>query len=452
MYPRMLSLTLLLIAAPVFADDWPQWLGPKRDGVWRETNLIEKFPKDGPKVLWRTPIGEGYSGPAVANGKVYITDRIVAKGAATPKSPFDGKSKVDGTERVHCLDEKTGQILWTHSYECPYQISYAAGPRTTPVVEGDKVYTLGAMGDLYCLDAGKGTVVWHKNLLTDYAKTVPFWGFAASPLIDGDRLILLVGGPGSVAVALDKASGKELWKAVSAAEPGYAPPVIHTVGGKRQLLIWNPETINGLDPESGKIYWSHHFARGKNKQLKAGLSVSMPRLDGDKLFLTAFYEGALLLKLNGTDAPTEIWRSGGRSEQPDDTKGLHSIMPTPVIKDGHIYGICSYGELRCLDEKTGERVWSTHDATGGKSVRWANAFLVEQGDRFFLFNEHGELIIARLTPKGYEEISRANILEPTNTLAGPPGRRVIWSHPAFADQSCFARNDREIIRVSLGKE
>jgi len=225
-----------------------------------------------------------------------------------------------------------------------------------------------------------------------------------------------------------------------------------TLGGKKTLLIWTPEALNALDPVTGKVHWSHHYARGKNKALKAALSVSMPRVDGDKLFLTAFYEGAVLLKLNGLDAPTEIWRSGGRSEQPDQTDGLHSIMPTPIVKDGHIYGICSYGELRCLDEKTGKRVWSTLAATGGESVRWANAFLIEQGDRFILFNEHGDLIIAKLSPKGYEEISRANMLTPTNTMAGPAGRRVIWSHPAFADRSCFARNDREIIRVSLAKE
>ena len=452
MFARIVALVAFLSAAPAFADDWPQWLGPQRDGVWRETNIVERFPKDGPKVLWRTPIGEGYSGPAVSHGKVYVTDRILAKGAATPKDSFDTKSRVAGKERVLCLDEKTGAILWTHEYDCPYQISYAAGPRTTPIVDAGKVYTLGAMGDLYCLSADKGDVIWSKNLLKDYVKTIPIWGFAGSPLIDGDRLICLVGGPGSVAVAFDKNTGREVWKAVSADQPGYAPPVLATLGGQKTLLIWTPEALNALDPVTGKVHWSHHYARGKNKALKAALSVSMPRVDGDKLFLTAFYEGAVLLKLNGLDAPTEIWRSGGRSEQPDQTDGLHSIMPTPIVKDGHIYGICSYGELRCLDEKTGKRVWSTHAATGGESVRWANAFLIEQGDRFILFNEHGDLIIAKLSPKGYEEISRANILTPTNTMAGPAGRRVIWSHPAFADRSCFARNDREIIRVSLAKE
>lgn len=448
---RSFALAVLLIAAPAFADDWPQWLGPKRDGVWREDNLVSAFPKDGPKVLWRTPIGEGYSGPAVAGGKVYITDRVRKSGAENPKSPFDAKSRVEGEERVLCLDEATGQVLWKHTYDCPYQVSYAAGPRTTPVVSGGKVYTLGAMGHLFCFDADKGTILWSKNLPKEYSAGIPFWGFSGHPLVDGDRLICLVGGKGSVAVAFDKDTGKELWKNLSAGDSGYCPPVIYDVAGVRTLFIWNPESINALDPETGKLYWSHHYARGKNKALKANLSVSMPRLEGDKMFLTAFYEGAVLLKLDGKNPPTELWRAGGRSEQPDETEGLHSIMPTPIVKGGHIYGICSYGELRCLDLATGKRVWSTHAATGGKSLRWANAFLVEQGDRFVLFNEHGDLILAKLSPKGYEEISRANILSPTNTMAAPAGRRVVWSHPAFADRSVFARNDEEIVRVSLSK-
>ena len=134
---------------------------------------------------------------------------------------------------------------------------------------------------------------------------------------------------------------------------------------------------------------------------------------------------------------------------PEGTDALHCVMSTPFIKGGYIYGICSYGELRCLKIDTGERVWSTDKATGGKSLRWAHAFLVPQGDRVFLFNEQGDLIIARLTPEGYSEISRANILVPTNSMAPPPGRRVIWSHPAFANRCVFARNDQEIICVSL---
>src|SRR6516225_7587775 len=145
------------LAAGAFADDWPQWLGPQRDGVWRETGILDRFPKDGPKVRWRTPLGGGYAGPAVAGGRVYVTDRVLAPGVRNPDNPF-GRDKLAGKERVLCLDEATGKVLWEHAYDCTYTISYPAGPRTTPVVHGGKVYAVGAMGDLYCLDAGTGKV------------------------------------------------------------------------------------------------------------------------------------------------------------------------------------------------------------------------------------------------------------------------------------------------------
>jgi len=442
------------------ADDWPQWLGPQRDGIWRETGLVDKFPAGGPKVRWKTPIGAGYSGPAVANGCVFITDRVlpagvVAPGDKNPKESF-GRKATPGKERVLCLDEATGKILWKHEHDCTYEVSYAAGPRTSPVVANGKVYTLGTMGDLLCLDAKSGTVLWSKNFPKDFGVPVPLWGFSAHPLLDGDRLICLVGGQGSVAVAFHRDTGKEIWRALSAKEPGYAPPMLFDVGGKRQLIIWHPESVNALEPETGKLYWSQPFGKkkgGGQPMLQAALSIPTPRLAGDRLFLTAFYDGPLMLRVHKDKLGADVvWRGKGRGEMPDDTDGLHSIMSTPVLKDGHIYGVCSYGELRCLNAETGQRLWDTRQPTGGKELRWANAFLVQQADRFVLFNELGDLILARLTPKGYEEISRANILEPTNRMAGPPGRRVIWSHPAFANRSVYARNDREIICVSLAAE
>jgi outer membrane protein assembly factor BamB len=444
-----LVLGLSLTTSAVHADDWPQWLGPKRDGVWRETGILAKFPQGGPKVRWRTPISEGYSGPSVAKGKVYITDYVRGKNAAKPKSSFDKETRVTGVERVFCLNEADGAVVWKHEYPCDYQVSYGAGPRTSPVIADGKVYTLGAMGHLFCFEADTGKVVWSKELLKEYKASGTTWGFAAHPLVDGDRLICLVGGQGSVVVAFHKDTGKELWKALSAREPGYCPPLIYDIAGKRELIIWHPESINALDPETGAVHWTQRY--GKKDSIKANLTVSTPRLDKDKLFFTAFYDGPLMLQVGKNQKPRILWQGQGTGETPDRTDGLHSIMPTPVIKDGYIYGVCSYGELRCLDEATGKRVWSTYKATTGESMRWGNAFLIEQGDRFFLFNEGGDLIIAKLTPKGYEEIDRANILTPTNTMANPPGRRVIWSHPAFANRCVYARNDKEIICVSLAE-
>jgi len=446
---RLLALCMAAtLTASARADDWPQWLGPKRDGVWRETGIVAKFPQGGPKVRWRTPIGEGYSGPSVINGKVYITDRVLAKNAKNPDNAFDRKSRVAGVERILCLNEADGKILWQHEYDCEYQISYASGPRTNATVADGKVYTLGSMGHLYCYDANTGKVIWFKELLKEYKMQVPVWGFSGQPLVDGDRLVCLVGGEGSVAVAFNKDTGKEIWKNLTAAEPGYAPPMIYEVGGKRQLILWHPESVNGLDPVTGELYWSQRY--NKKKALQAGMSIPTPRLDKDKLYFTCFYEGSLMLHFKGP-TPTVAWQIQGQSVMPEATKALHSVMVTPVIKDGYIYGVDSYGELRCLEVATGKRIWSTHQPVTGESTRWGNAFIVEHADRYFLFNELGDLIIAKFSPKGYEEISRANILEPTNTMAPPAGRRVIWSHPAFANRSVYARNDKEIICVSLAE-
>jgi outer membrane protein assembly factor BamB len=428
---------------PALGDDWSQWLGSKRDAIWREQGVVDKFPAGGPPIRWRTAIGSGYAGPAVANGRVYVTDRQISKDTHKPSDPFD-RSSIPGSERVLCLDEADGKIVWKHEYDCPYTMSYAAGPRTTPLVSGGKVYTLGGEGNLLCLDAASGAVLWAHDFKKDFNIKTPLWGFSAAPLLDGNRLICLVGGEGSVAVAFDKDSGQELWRALSAKEPGYCPPTIVEAAGTRQLIIWHPESVNSLNPETGKLYWTQPFPS------QAGLSIPTPRQMADFLFITTFYNGSLMLRLDQTKpGATVAWRSKKASER--DTDCLHSIIPTPFLEDGYIYGVCSYGQLRCLRADTGERLWETLQATtsDGKETRWANAFLIKNRDRFFLFNEKGDLIIAKLTPKGYDEISRAHLLEPTNH---DPGRDVVWSHPAFANHCVYARNDKEIVCANLAAD
>jgi outer membrane protein assembly factor BamB len=428
----------VLAVALARADEWPQWLGPQRDGVWRETGILEKFPTNGPTIRWRHEVAVGYAGPAVANGQVYITDFLAAK-----RSTNSPKGIIPGTERVFCLEEKNGNVLWQYEYDCSYTIAYPAGPRATPVIHDGKVYTLGAEGNLCCFDTQKGRVIWAHDFKKDYNIKAPMWGFAAHPLIDGKKLICLAGGEGSVAVAFDKDTGKEIWRELSAKEPGYCPPMIFEAGGKRQLIIWHPESMNSLDPETGTVYWSEPLA------VRSGLTVPTPRKSGDLLFFTAFYNGSHMFKFDkDKPAVSKIWGTEKVSEK--DTAHLNSIIPTPFIEDGYIYGVCSYGQLRCLKADTGERVWETFKATtDGNEMRWANAFIVKNGSRFFLFNEKGDLIIAKLTTAGYNEISRAHLLEPLNTM---PGRNVVWSHPAFANRCIYARNDKEIVCANLALE
>jgi outer membrane protein assembly factor BamB len=427
------------------ADDWPQWLGPERDSVWRETGIVSSFPAGGPPVVWRAEIGSGYSGPAVANGRVYVLDHQFAKASDKPTDPFSSAT-IPGTERLLCLNADDGKILWRHEYDCPYTVSYPAGPRTTPVISDGKVFSLGAEGNLFCLNAETGNVVWSRNFKEDYNIKTPMWGFAGNPLLDGNKLICLAGGSNSTVVALDKNTGHEIWRALGSKEPGYCSPVIFQAGGVRQLIVWDPESVNSLDPETGKVYWSLK----SSQSIRAGMTIPTPRKMDDLLFLTCFYNGSWMLKLDPSKpSATTVWQSQRVSEK--NTDALHSTLSTPFLEDGYIYGVCSYGQLRCLKAATGERIWETLNATtpDGKEMRWANAFIVKNQDRFFLFNEKGDLIIARLTPKGYEEISRAHVIEPDNHDAG---RLVVWSHPAFAYRRMYVRNDHEIICVDLAKK
>ena len=463
----VLGISVLLIVATegihtplAKADDWPQWLGPNRDGVWRESGIVATFPKAGPKELWRVPVGIGYAGPAVAAGKVFVLDLVPSKGAKLPYSGFAKGARVPGDERVLCLDEQTGKPLWEHRYPTEYRISYSAGPRCTPTVDGDRVYTLGAMGNLYCLEVATGKPVWSKEFMKDYDSNLPVWGFAAHPLVDGEKLICLAGGsPGKLVIAFDKKTGKELWATESCAgDFGYCPPMIYEFGGKRQLIIWHSHAVLGLDPDTGKRIWRIPF------ESQSALTAPTPRKVGeDRLFITSFYNGSMLMKVDADKADV-VWKSKARGETPDRTTDLSSIIPTPFVDGEYTYGVCSYGQLRCIKTATGERIWETMKATRGtltppkvamkegpaESERWSNAFLIRHEDRYFLFNEQGDLIIAKLSSKGYEEISRAHIVEPTNIMAGR-GRKVVWMHPAFADKCIFAKNDKELVCFSLAK-
>jgi len=440
-----LAALAVVCASEVQADDWPQWLGPQRDSVWRETGIVSSFPAGGPPVVWRVPIGSGYSGPAVAQGRVYVLDHQFAKSSDKPADPF-ARGSIPGVERILCLGETDGKILWQHDYNCPYTVSYPSGPRATPLVRDGKVFTIGAEGNVFCLDAVTGSVEWSRDFKVDYKIKTPMWGFAGNPLLDGNKLICLAGGSNSTVVALDKVTGHEIWRALTAKEPGYCSPAIFEAGGVRQLILWHPEAVSSLDPETGKVYWSLK----PTQPAKAGMTIPTPRKMGDLLFLTCFYNGSWMLRLDASKpAAATVWQSQRVSEK--NTDGLHSVLSTPFLEDGYIYGTCSYGQLRCLKADTGERLWETFHATtpDDKEMRWANAFLVKNQDRFFLFNEKGDLIIAHLTPKGYDEISRAHVLEPDNHDAG---RAVVWSQPAFANRRMYARNDSEIICVDLAQK
>ncbi len=437
MKPRnvlLLAVALVATTSLARAEDWPQWMGPKRDNVWSETGILEKFPKGGPKVLWRAPVAGGFAGPAVSGGKVFVTDYVTA--ADLKVDNFDRK-EFSGNERVMCLDQKTGKEKWKHEYPVKYTISYPAGPRCTPTVHDGKVYTLGAEGHMFCFDADTGKIVWEKELKKEYKTKSPLWGFAAHPLVDGKNLIALVGGDGTHVVAFDLATGKEVWKAGSQTDPGYAPVLITEAGGKRQMIVASPKAVYSLNPANGEKYWTTPFTAD------SGCVVMTPVRAGDHLYIGAYHGKNLMLKLAADKPDVEVVFK--------DKKG-HGISPVnvqPFLKDGVLYGYDDEGGLFGIEIPTGKRLWESTGPVGGEEAQGsATAFMVKNGDRFFFFAETGNLVIGKLTPKGYEEIDKTKILEQTYSAFG---RKVVWCAPAYADKKMYVRNDKEIVCIDLAK-
>jgi len=421
----------LLIATTlgVRADDWPEWRGKGRLGLWNETGLLEKFPDGGLVATWRTPVHGGYAGPAVTGGRVFVTDARRVSGSRM-------------IERAVALDERTGRILWTREWDTNYsglETTFALGPRATPTVDGNRVYVLGTMGNLLALDVSDGRVLWQKDFVKDFNASVPSWGMAAAPLVDGERLICLVGGePNAKVMALNKLTGAEIWRALSSDwEPGYNQPIIIEAARTRQLIIWHPRAISSLDPATGKAFWEIPY------EVDLGMTVATPVQSGPYLLVSSFYNSARMLKLDeAAPAATLLWRG--------DNESIAALIATPVIDGKYIYGM-SQGELDGWELDTGRRIWRSR-AIITQRTAFSTAFIVRNGDRYFINTELGDLVIARLSPAGYEEISRTHLIEPTH----PNARRqdlgpVHWSHPAYANRHIFVRNDKEILSASLAK-
>ena len=409
---------LLTQTALVRAEDWPQWRGPNRDGAWRETGIVESFPPGGLKFSWRTPVGRGWSSPVVAQGRVFVTD-VQAAGSNV-------------TERVLCFDEATGKLLWSHRYAVDYPDwalePNAGGPRATPIVRDGKLFTLGALGHLFCLDAAKGSVLWARNLAKEYG-VKEFTGITASPLIEDGLLILQIcAKPNACVVAFDRNSGKEIWKALDDSFT-YSSPAILIAGGKKQLIAWTQEAVTSLDPATGRTWWRERL------QTPGDMAVSTPVFANGRLLIAG-----LMFKLDpDKPAPSVLW-----PETMPATRRVLSNTSTALLNGEYVYSAKTSGELACLEAATGKQVWTTNTVTDLKNG--SSIHLTPCGDAVFLFTNQGNLIRAQLTPQGYREFGRAHLLDPTSLFGD---RKCAWTPPAYANRHVYARNDRELVCASL---
>ncbi len=436
-----------LTSPPLTAEDWPQWRGPNRDGIWQTMDVVDSLPDGQLPLAWSVDIGAGYSGPTVAGGRVYVMDRMTANDKQT--------------ERILCLDSKSGQQLWVHEYAAMYTtVRYPAGPRASVTIDEGRAYAVGATGHFHCLDVASGAVIWKRDLEQEYEVKLPIWGIAASPLIYQDKVIQQVAGTnGACIVAFEKLTGKEVWRALNEVA-SYSSPVVIQQAGQDVLVCWTGESLSGLDPKTGQVHWAHPM-----KPTNMPIGIGTPSIDGELIFVSSFYDGSLMIRAPRDSLTSElVWRAIGPDEQSTGSKsvqvgkeiltadtgiyGMHAMIGNSIVTGGYVYGVDSYGEMRCLDATNGKRVWE--DLTAVPKSRWSTIHMVRQADRVWMFNERGELLIGRLSPDGLEVIDRCQLIEPTSVQLNQRGG-VCWTHPAFAEQSIFVRNDNRIVRASLAK-
>jgi outer membrane protein assembly factor BamB len=404
------SACVFLLGARLCAEDWPRWRGPRGNGTWHGPNLAETWPKDGLRQVWKVEIGGGYAGVTVAAGRVYALDR---------------HAEPEEVERVLCCDAGSGERLWMHAYPVQYQnLDYGNGPRAAATVDGDRVYTVGALGHVHCFDVASGKVLWDCHLQDDFGGRLPMWGYAGSPLIIGELVILLPGGEKDASiVALDKRTGRPVWSSLSD-EPGYATPVLIEVDAEQQLICWTAENVRAVDPATGRLLWSVPY------KVTYGVAIATPVYHQGTLVVSGYWEGSKAIRPGRNGDQAEIlW---------EENRYLRGLMSQALCRGDHVYLLDKQYGITCFDLKTGRKLWDDQN-TATPRGRNPQASLVRLGDsdRVLVLNAEGELILAELTPDGYREHARAAIIGRT------------WAHPAYAGGRVYARSDEELVCVEL---
>jgi outer membrane protein assembly factor BamB len=402
----LLGAAAILLCGRADAEDWPQFLGPKRDGASSEAGLATTWTKSGPRLIWESEVGDGWSGPVIAGGRLVLFHR-------------QGDEEI-----VACLDAATGKEQWKFAYATGYVDDFGKdrGPRATPLIAGNHVYTLGAEGKMHCLELATGKKVWNRDLNDDYRAAKGFFGVATSPVLEKNAILVNIGGRDAGIVALNKDTGKEVWKATKDGA-SYSSPEVATIDGARHALFLTRAGIVSLDPANGNV----HFSKPWRSRNNASVNAASPVVVGKEVFFSASYDTGAILLTAKKDSFDEIWSN-------DESLSCH--YGTPIYHDGHLYGFHGRQEqgasLRCIEWKTGKVIWSKDKFGCGAMIRAA--------DLLVILNENGDLVLMEATAKEYKELARASVL-------GPGCRAQI----ALANGRLYARDTKQVVCLELKK-
>ncbi|MFQ5633483.1 MAG: PQQ-binding-like beta-propeller repeat protein [bacterium] len=384
-------------------DDWPQWRGPNRDGVSAETGILKKWPVAGPKVMWRVASGDGYSSMSVADGKLYT-----AWG--------DGNWSY-----LYCFDAATGKQLWRHKLGTNPHIDQGRGPRATPTIDENVVFMIAGYANLHAVNAATGDLVWQHDLVKEYGCRVPTWGYSSSPMIDGNKLIVQVGGKRDHAfMAFDKKTGTVLWYSQTD-EPGYSSPVAVTIKGTRQVIFFSASGLHALSPQNGKLYWKYRWTTTYDVNAANPIFIAP-----DKIYISSGYgTGAAVLRITGRGSRFEVetvWRS----------RVMKNHFNSAILAGDHIYGFDN-GTLKCIEATTGREVWKKRGFQKGQ--------LIFADGHFIVLGERGQLALVEATPDQYREKAQIQML-----------RGRCWTTPVLANGRLYLRNQREMLCLDFSEK
>jgi outer membrane protein assembly factor BamB len=404
--------TGLVASEPIHPNtyDWPRWRGASGEGRLLGADVKETWPAEGLKQIWKRPIGGGYAGIVVAGNKVITLDRQTAP---------------EEVERVLCVNASTGDPIWTHADRVAYEnLDYGNGPRACPNIVGDRVYTLGALGQVNCLSLADGNVLWQKHLQNDLHGRMPTWGYAASPLVIRDRVIVQPGGlDGWSVVALDAKSGEVVWHSLSD-EAGYTWPIVVHSGGIDQLICWTPSHVRGLELATGKPLWEVPY------EITYGVAIATPIAHDGLVVVSGYWHGSKAIRLGEKPEDAKLeW---------EENRYLRGLMSQALYKDGLVYLLDKQYGMTCFELTTGKKLWDDENRITPRG-RNPQASLVWIGDtdRVLALNSDGELVQSRFTREGSTELARSKIIGET------------WAHPAYFKNRVFARSDSELVCVEL---